>query len=64
MKKLFALIFFLAVVLSFVSPAWAQKSEEFDVTFEQDVSVEGRFEANSTTKPNRPCSKFLVRPAP
>jgi hypothetical protein len=35
--------------------SWAQKTEEFDVTFEQDVTVQGKLEVNSTTQSSKPC---------
>lgn len=51
--KIIQLILLFAVL--FISHnSWAQKSEEFDVTFEQDITVDGKISVTSTTQGSTP----------
>lgn len=52
MKILQFTILFLTLLLS--TNSWAQKTEEFDVTFEQDITVEGKIEVTSITQGSTP----------
>lgn len=50
--KIFLLLLISMLICDY---SWAQKTEEFDVTFEQDITVEGKIEAVSTTESSKPC---------